>query len=208
MLNEMTINAEQVRTLRESRGWSQEHLAEVAGLGLRTIQRVETDGRASRETKLSLAAAFDVPLGRLAVAGPDGQAAFKEGEQVWVTLSAIGTLLVLVGLVTGLNEPLLVAGAAILVSSLATYALDALNTMRRAAGLRPILSSAPAVSGLAVLVTGAMVLLLGFLITDTIWWAPGGVLVVFGAASMVWPWMRGKLVGRATDVHQDGTDQD
>ena len=38
---------------RESRAWSQEHLATLAGLSLRTIQRVETDGRASAETRIS-----------------------------------------------------------------------------------------------------------------------------------------------------------
>jgi len=51
-----------VRKEREVRAWSQEHLAEVSGLSLRTIQRVESDGSASPETRLSLAAAFGVDL--------------------------------------------------------------------------------------------------------------------------------------------------
>ena len=33
------LNAERIRTLREQRAWSQEHLATVAGLSTRTLQR-------------------------------------------------------------------------------------------------------------------------------------------------------------------------
>ena len=42
----MKIDAKQIRRLREERAWSQEHLATVAGLSLRTIQRVEAAPRA------------------------------------------------------------------------------------------------------------------------------------------------------------------
>jgi transcriptional regulator with XRE-family HTH domain len=48
------------RTLREFRGWTQEHLALVSGLSVRTIQRVEAGGLAGAETVAALAAAFDV----------------------------------------------------------------------------------------------------------------------------------------------------
>lgn len=61
----MKLNPSSIRKLREERAWSQEHLAEVAGLSLRTVQRVESDGSASHDTRLALAAVFEVEVGRL-----------------------------------------------------------------------------------------------------------------------------------------------
>lgn len=54
-----------VRTLRLERGWSQEHLALVSGLNIRTIQRVERGQNAGLETLKSLAAVFEVELSQL-----------------------------------------------------------------------------------------------------------------------------------------------
>ena len=56
----MKIEADLVKKLREEKSWSQEHLAEVCGLSLRTIQRVEGEGTGSPETKMALSAAFGV----------------------------------------------------------------------------------------------------------------------------------------------------
>ncbi len=49
------------------RAWSQEHLARAAGLGLRTIQRIESSGVASFESTLAIAGAFDVPVDELTI---------------------------------------------------------------------------------------------------------------------------------------------
>jgi transcriptional regulator with XRE-family HTH domain len=49
-----------VQTLRVQRGWTQEELALVSGVGVRTIQRIERGQTASDETLKSLAAAFDI----------------------------------------------------------------------------------------------------------------------------------------------------
>ena len=62
---QMKINGEVVRSLREQKAWSQEHLAEAAGLSARTVQRVEAEGVGSSETRLALAAALGVPVSRL-----------------------------------------------------------------------------------------------------------------------------------------------
>ena len=56
----MSIDADRLRRLREARAWSQEQLAEVAGLSVRTVQRVERGGKASLETRMALAAALEV----------------------------------------------------------------------------------------------------------------------------------------------------
>ena len=48
-----------IRKLRLQKGWSQEHLAKLSGLNIRTIQRVERGKKAGLETLNSLAAVFD-----------------------------------------------------------------------------------------------------------------------------------------------------
>ena len=48
-----------VRLFREMRQWSQEQLAEISGLNVRTIQRVEQGLAASLDTRRALAGAFE-----------------------------------------------------------------------------------------------------------------------------------------------------
>lgn len=48
-----------IRAFREARHWSQEQLAEIAHLNVRTIQRVENGEAASFDTRRALAGAFD-----------------------------------------------------------------------------------------------------------------------------------------------------
>jgi transcriptional regulator with XRE-family HTH domain len=56
----MKVNAELIARLRRERSWSQDELAVVSGLNLRTVQRVEKHASASLQTKKALAAAFDL----------------------------------------------------------------------------------------------------------------------------------------------------
>lgn len=58
----MKLSTQEVRRLRTARGWSQEHLAQAAGLSVRTVQRVEAEGTASLATATCLAATFEVSL--------------------------------------------------------------------------------------------------------------------------------------------------
>ena len=51
-----------VRKLRLQRGWTQEQLAELTGLSVRSIQRIERGQPASLESQKALAAVFDVEL--------------------------------------------------------------------------------------------------------------------------------------------------
>ena len=51
-----------VRKLRLQRGWSQEHLAEVSGISVRTIQRIERGCKPGLESAKSLAAVFEVDI--------------------------------------------------------------------------------------------------------------------------------------------------
>lgn len=56
----MQLNFLLIRQLRTDKGWTQQHLADICDLSLRTIQRVEVQGIASLETSKALAAAFEV----------------------------------------------------------------------------------------------------------------------------------------------------
>jgi len=51
-----------LRKLRLQKGWSQEHLAEVSGLSVRTIQRIERGAPSSLESANALAAVFQVEV--------------------------------------------------------------------------------------------------------------------------------------------------
>src|SRR4051794_1041824 len=62
MESAVRMNPAGVRKLRESKSWTQEHLARAAGVGLRTVQRMETEGSASAESRLAVAAALGVPV--------------------------------------------------------------------------------------------------------------------------------------------------
>lgn len=62
---QMKLDPARLKQLRESRGWTQEQLAEIAGLNARTVQRIEAGGNASPETGMALASALDCPLPEL-----------------------------------------------------------------------------------------------------------------------------------------------
>lgn len=57
----MHINSARLRELRTARQWSQEQLANLSGLNLRTIQRLESGAKISTESLRALAAVFEVP---------------------------------------------------------------------------------------------------------------------------------------------------
>lgn len=62
---DMKVNKETLRRERELRAWTQSHLAEIADLSSRTVQRIERTGDASMESASALAAAFNLDLAQL-----------------------------------------------------------------------------------------------------------------------------------------------
>jgi len=54
-----------IQKLRLQRGWSQEQLAELSGLSVRTIQRLERGQTASVESLKALGAAFEIDFSHL-----------------------------------------------------------------------------------------------------------------------------------------------
>ena len=55
-------NATKIKRWREERQWSQEHLAQLAGIGVRTLQRIENGDATSPDTLKALAAAYNVDV--------------------------------------------------------------------------------------------------------------------------------------------------
>jgi transcriptional regulator with XRE-family HTH domain len=88
---DMKVDPSYIRAQRERRAWSQEHLAEVAGLGLRTIQRIEKTGAASYESARSLAAVFGLDVADLRVEPPSA-AALRTSVALRPVLGALGAL--------------------------------------------------------------------------------------------------------------------
>jgi transcriptional regulator with XRE-family HTH domain len=105
---DMKVDSSYIKAQRARRAWSQEHLAEVSGLGLRTIQRIEKTGAASYESARSLAAVFEIDVAELRVVPP----AAVEPRRISVSLRPV------LGVVGAL-----VAGGALLVTS-TTFAAD------------------------------------------------------------------------------------
>src|SRR6516162_2384704 len=63
---EQRETGERIRTLRERKAWTQQHLADAASISPRTVQRAE-EGVMSAETRAAIAGALDVPVESLAV---------------------------------------------------------------------------------------------------------------------------------------------
>lgn len=110
-----------VRKLRLQRGWTQDQLAGIADLSVRTIQRIERGGPASLETARALGAAFDVdaalftPEGELDMTTPlkdavkpDEIAALAYAKSVkdyWTGVAVFAVIIVAFVMLRGFNEP-------------------------------------------------------------------------------------------------------
>jgi transcriptional regulator with XRE-family HTH domain len=112
MENEVKLNPAGVKKFRESKSWTQEHLARAAGVSLRTIQRIETDGSASAESRLAIAAALGVPVEKLSLA-PDVDTTAASAELRRIAMGTrwgyagllVGTLASAAGILGGSSSP-------------------------------------------------------------------------------------------------------
>ncbi len=57
-----TINLRDIKKMRLERHWSQDQLAEMSGLSIRTIQRIENGENAGLESLKALAAVFEINI--------------------------------------------------------------------------------------------------------------------------------------------------
>jgi len=199
MSKEMKIDARMVRKLRELRGWSQEQLAEAAGLGVRTVQRLESEGRASAETRTCLAAAFSVPQ---SVLTGERSVPLQIRDSAAPTLGLSGTFLIVVGLLGGQSVGPLLAGVGSLIAMLFVQALDQIGAQREAAGRSELLRpSGVAASGL--MVAGLSCEALGWLVTGGPIWA-GLFVASLGLVVAGGGWLVNRLVGPDASGEQGG----
>lgn len=91
----MIINASVVKAERIGKGWTQQQLADVSGLSLRTIQRVENQGQGSMETRNALCAVFEIEHQQLLISS-DAPGSISPRKLMVITLSSI-----LVGFMSG-----------------------------------------------------------------------------------------------------------
>ena len=97
---DMKINKETLRRQRELRAWTQSHLAEVADLSMRTVQRIERTGAASIESAEVLAAALNLELAILLGAPVVGDQMVPAGPyryKLWGVLGLISSVVVASG---------------------------------------------------------------------------------------------------------------
>jgi transcriptional regulator with XRE-family HTH domain len=73
----MRVDSALIKKLRAAKPWTQDQLAEACGLDLRTIQRIESNGRASSESVRALAAVFEVDPNELTLIKEDDLSAFE-----------------------------------------------------------------------------------------------------------------------------------
>jgi len=67
---EVFINRDLVKETRQANNWTQQHLAQLCNLSLRTIQRIEKTGVASSESLASLSSSLELPINNLRVESP------------------------------------------------------------------------------------------------------------------------------------------
>ena len=92
----MLIDADKIKTMRLDHGWTQEQIAEMCDVSVRTIQRIEKTGIASLDTTNAIAAVLEVE--RTAILAQGGvRPARTEFSQGHVALIATVCFLIGVG---------------------------------------------------------------------------------------------------------------
>lgn len=95
----MLIDPQKIKSSRSARGWTQQQLAEIAGLSLRTIQRMENQGQASHESCNALCAVLELQREQLLLASNPTVPASR-GPGLLLSLAFIGIFII--GIVVGI----------------------------------------------------------------------------------------------------------
>ena len=143
MENEVKLNPAGVKKLRESKSWTQEHLATAAGVSLRTIQRMESDGSASAESRLAIAAALGVPVENIHLVIETGDTA-RSSELRRIAIGTrwgyaglcLGTLASAAGIMNGSASPEQAATALGVLGAVAGITAGAIGVLSQRAARR------------------------------------------------------------------------
>ncbi len=96
MRGKLNPDGPKIKILRIQRGWTQEQLAEIAGVSARTIQRAETASSASFETLRAIAVAFETDFAQLlgSESSPDSdhEAQVAEGAVIMTSGQELETI--------------------------------------------------------------------------------------------------------------------
>ncbi len=133
---EVKLNPEGIKKLRESKSWTQEHLATAAGVSLQTIQRMEADGSSSAESRLAVAAALGVPVENINLALGVGSTAgsgelnrIEVGKRWGYAGLAVGTLASAAGILGGSSTPEQASTALRILGAVASVAAGAIGVL-------------------------------------------------------------------------------
>ena len=94
------MSGDRVKEMRERKAWSQCHLADAAGLNIRTVQRIEAGEPCSYETLLSLSAALGVNVSQLE---PENRQGDRSGSFSKMRAAIAGLALLPAALFIGVN---------------------------------------------------------------------------------------------------------
>ncbi|MFT5893047.1 MAG: transcriptional regulator with XRE-family HTH domain [Dokdonia sp.] len=107
-MNTPRINLRDIKKMRLERHWSQDQLAEMSGLSIRTIQRIENGENAGLESLKSLAAVFEI---NIADSDKNEELEQIRKEEAYVQnvkglykLSAVAILSLVVPFITAIND--------------------------------------------------------------------------------------------------------
>lgn len=97
----MKVESKRIVEHRRQRAWSQQHLAEVANLSLRTVQRIERHGQGSPESLMAIAASLGTSPDELTAKPPRRRVA------AWFAFAASAALVIVMSMPQVLAEPLM-----------------------------------------------------------------------------------------------------
>ncbi len=107
-MNSSTINLRDIKKMRLERHWSQDQLAEMSGLSIRTIQRIENGENAGLESLKSLAAVFETTIvdsdKEVELEQVRKEEAYVQNIKGLYKLIAIGLLSLVVPLIIAIND--------------------------------------------------------------------------------------------------------
>jgi transcriptional regulator with XRE-family HTH domain len=164
-----------IKELRSDKGWSQERLAELSGLSLRTIQRLESSNRVSAESLLALADAFEVEVEALEkdLTLDKSSPAWKK-RPLWLRFLFLGSSRIQMDKQQHKYAEAIAATAGLLLVGMGTF---------EAAG-----NSVPANDGVTLLICGSALIFGAYLMA---------LVTRTGDAWSVWPWLDTNLESAA-----------
>lgn len=104
----MLVDSSKMKHLRLTKNWTQQHLADVCGLSMRTIQRVEKDGVASNETVAAYAAVFEVEAVEFLISVEEYDQTNREAQPGMIP-SRFGSFIFVGGFVAGIAAGMAIA---------------------------------------------------------------------------------------------------